>query len=309
MAEGVGPPRDDEPRRDEDLLPVPRAETLPEPVVAEARSTELGFPTGRQPPSTYAPRFRMLIGALVGVAIGALAATAYLISEGKPEPGPAWSSWKPTDDDLEDGAQQIARHVGAAYRLPSGEQLVLVTGGPLRLAGLDLPVRIAVQGAARESRARSVLGGASGAGAGAGNVSLVEGKSAMYQLCGLGPRCSIASGKPSTERFLLLRRESLELALYSFRYLDVDNVVTLMPPAPGKKPENALFFRRDDYEPSLDRPLRATLRSPPPTLNSLPHSPEAVLIERMTEDNVFRYAFQQGQDLGALLVLAPLPSS
>ena len=273
-----------------DLLPEPRREALPEPVVEETHSKELGFPTGAQPPSTYAPRFRMITGALVGVAIGALAATALLLAGGRPEEGPAWSAWHPSKDSTTDGAEQIARHVGERYRLPTGDQLVLVTGGPLRVAGLDIPVRIALQ----EDD-------------GTGEV---KGRSVMYQLCGLGPRCAIAKGKPSTERFLLLRREALELALYSFRYLGgVKNVVALLPPAPGKKPENAMLFRRKDYERSLDRPLAATLPSPPPTLNALPDSPEAGLIARLTQGNVFRYDFQQGQDLTALLVLRALPGS
>ena len=54
----------------------------------------------------------------------------------------------------------------------------------------------------------------------------------MYTLNGLGPNGSIPGGKPSTSARLLLRREALELALYSFRYLDdVDMVVVLLPPS------------------------------------------------------------------------------
>ena len=80
MAEAVdGTPRDEEPKDEHhELLPerVKPPETLPEPV----QKAELGFPTGPQPPSTYAPRFRMITGALVGVAIGALAATGLLLA-------------------------------------------------------------------------------------------------------------------------------------------------------------------------------------------------------------------------------------
>ncbi|MDQ6915614.1 MAG: hypothetical protein M3155_07370, partial [Actinomycetota bacterium] len=205
--------------------------------------------------------------------------------------GPPWSNWKPSDGDTNKGADQIARHVAPNYRLPSGDQMVLVTGGPLKIADLNLPVRIVLNNGAGTSDA----------------IKLVNGKTAMYVLCGLGPRCSIAKGKPSTVRLLLLRREALELALYSFRYLNVSNVVALLPPAPGKKPTNAMFFRKSDLEPALSRPLDTTLPSPPPTLNALPTSPEATLIARLTSRNLFGYSFQQGQDLGALLVLAPQP--
>jgi hypothetical protein len=292
MAEAVDGERPDErplpePAQRPESLPEHTPETLPEPV---PRGGELGFPGGALPPSRYAPRFRMLTGALFGVALGALAATALLVAGGGPKQGPAWSSWKPADRDANDGAEQIARHVGTAYRLPTGDQLVLVEGGPLRVAGLDLPVKIALA--------------ESGGSGSSGEASVVGGKTVMYQLCGLGPRCAIAKGRPSTERFLLLRREALELALYSFRYLKgVKNVVALLPPAPGERPENALFFRKRDYEPALDQPLHRTLPSPPPTLNALPDSPEATLIQRLTAENLFRYAFQQSQDLSAYLVL------
>ena len=49
----------------------------------------------------------------------------------------------------------------------------------------------------------------------------------------LGKGGRLRDSKPSKARHRLLRREALELALYSFRYLpDVTMVVTLMPPAP-----------------------------------------------------------------------------
>jgi hypothetical protein len=232
----------------------------------------------------------------------------------------------PTKTSADAGADQIAKHVGPLYRLPTGEQLVLVTGGPLALkvSDLNLPVRIAVNGGGSSSAAGgSAAGGSSAVGgggtaaggdgtssAGAGDsISVVDGKTVMYQLCGLGPRCAIAKGRPSTERFLLLRREALELALYSFHYLDgIKNVVALLPPAPGEKPQNAMFFRKGDLAPALGQPLRATLPDPPPTLRSLPGSPEASLIERLTSANLFSYSFQQGQDLSAFLVLNRRPA-
>ena len=285
MAEAVDPNQPERPPDEPgELLPA-RTESTE---LDSRRGGELGPPL---PPSQHAPRFRMLTGGLVGVAIGALAAAAVLVAGGGPKPAPQWSPWKPADSDSSKGAEQIARHVAPSYRLPTGDQLVLVTGGPLKVADLDLPVRIAVA----ESGAR--------------RIAIVRGKSVLYTLCGLGPRCSIAKGRPSTERFLLLRREALELALYSFHYLSkVENVVALLPPAPGQRPRNAMFFRRSDVQPALARPLTATLPSPPPTLNSLPSSPEATLIERLTDRNLFAYSFQQGQDLGAFLVLARLPT-
>lgn len=49
----------------------------------------------------------------------------------------------------------------------------------------------------------------------------------------LGPDCSISSGRPSTSRRRLLRRETLELA---FKFApSVNNVVAFVPPAPGQQ--------------------------------------------------------------------------
>ena len=70
-----------------------------------------------------------------------------------------------------------------------------------------------------------------------------------------------------------------------------------------RSPRTRCSSAKSDYEPSLQRPLAATLPSPPPTLNALPDSPEAMLIERLTNENRFRYSFQQSQDLSAFLIL------
>ena len=303
MAEDVNRPDPDsldDPGSDPSLLPdarrrrddpegrSPEPETLPE-VRSEQADGALDRPLSGGPPSVYAPRFRALTGGLVGLAIGALvAATVALFAPGF-QPGPAWSPWKPSESGTA-GANQIARHVARGYRLPTGDQMVLVTAGPPRVGDL-LPAKVAVTG-----------GGAGG------QTSVVSGKTILYQLCGLGTRCSIAKGTPSVERFLLLRREALELALYTFRYLKgVENVVALLPPAPGEKPQNALFFRRGQLKPALDRPLTATLPAPPPTVNSVEDRPDAGMVKQLTGHNLFVYSFEQGQDLSAYLVLNHRP--
>jgi hypothetical protein len=71
----------------------------------------------------------------------------------------------------------------------------------------------------------------------------------------------------------------------------------------GQKPTNALFFRRKQLKTALNRPLGLTLPPPPPSVNSIAGSPETTLVEQLTDRNLFQYAFQQGQDLSAFLVL------
>ena len=56
------------------------------------------------------------------------------------------------------------------------------------------------------------------------------------------------------------RREALELALYSFRYLDdTDSVVAFFPPEKGENMTHAYFFAKPELSKQLDPPLRLTL--------------------------------------------------
>ena len=273
--------------------PAPAPTPAPEPATRQSPAASTDAPESAPGPepsvmvSEHAPRFRLVLGALIGIAIGSVAATIVLAAGRGPASDAKWSTWKPTSSSVSTGAQQIADHVAPTYRLADGDQLVGVTGGPLKLGQLDVPVRVKV------------------AETGGGNVGIVGGRSVLYQLCGMGERCSIARGTPSEQRFLLLRREALELALYSFRYLDgVDSVVALMPPPKGQKPQNAVFFRRELLKGALERPLSHTLPSPPPSINSLvEHSSQAELVSQVTSPGIFCYSFQQAQDLGAFLVL------
>ena len=71
------------------------------------------------------------------------------------------------------------------------------------------------------------------------------------------PNCAIDRGKPSHRARFLLRREALELALYSFRYLGRQAGRRALPPRPGKAQTVALYFRRGDVarraRPAADR--------------------------------------------------------
>ena len=69
-------------------------------------------------------------------------------------------------------------------------------------------------------------------------------KTAMYVLLAAW-LSMIKEGSPSVARGAVLRREALELALYSFRYLDnTDSVVAFFPPQKGKDVTHAYFFAK-----------------------------------------------------------------
>jgi len=188
-----------------------------------------------------------------------------------------WSSWAPTNDG-QAGAQQIAEHVGVQYKLPNGRQIVNVGVTGLEIQGVPLAVAV---------RKDASQGGA---------IKIFNDAGVIYHLCGLGQSCAIDSGKPSIERGLLLRREALELALYTFRYLgDVHQVLVFMPPPKGKTPTQALFFREGDVARELDRPLTASLSPRVPTVASMTGSPDAGLVQQITSPKTFDFSLTGDQ--------------
>jgi hypothetical protein len=277
-------PRDDVraeivPDDDPKPLRVPEKTAQPDDAAADAPA--------EAPP--YQSRFQLIFGVLLGVGMAAVAATVLFLAVGKTtstdEGTATWSSWRPNASDGLEAVSQIATHVGQRYTMPSGNQLVAVNGGALELGGFPVTVALQAQG----------------------KVAILNGKGVLYTLCGLGKYCSIKEGKPSVARHLVLRREALELALYTFRYIkNVDEVVVILPPAPGDKPSQAMFFRRSDVGASLDRPLRATLPGSPPNINRLsPESAQGVFLARLTDANLFQYRPEQGGDARVYLVLQP----
>ena len=243
--------------------------------------------------TVHASKFQFVWGALIVLAFAAvLAATVFVVGgRSKQLDEGRWAAYAPSSSGRDTGAREIALHVARQYRFPSGEQLVAVTGGPLELQGL--PMRIAI----RESAADG------------GDISVREGPGVLYRMCGLGPKCAFDRGKPSRTRHLLLRREALELALYSFHDLDdVQDVVVFLPPARGEEPTQALHFRRGDVAGQLARPLRATLPAPPPTPDTVAGSPDASFVQNLTIANLFKFSYTQSQDASVFLVLDPLPA-
>jgi hypothetical protein len=168
------------------------------------------------------------------------------------------------------------------------------------------------------------------ASAGSSQVSLLNGNTIAYQLCGIGGKnCAIGVGRPSVDRTLLLRREALELALYTFKYIaGTKYVVAILPPgkpapttstlsktpptsdAPAtvKPVDIAVLFARAAVAPLLAQPLSDTLpEQQPPTVAEMPTAPEAQLVSEITARGLFSEQLQQAQDGSGLIVLQPLP--
>ena len=289
------------------------------PLQASLAFVRGGGSPGRSSP--HAGKFRFATGALAGIAVAALLiAASVLIRGGSGGPGPQWSSWKPQDNGTT-GAQEIADHLAPLYRIDGVNQLTVVTvaniaNGASAASGSSSGLTVAVKPTANSS-----------------SISLLNGNTIAYNLCGIGGTdCSIGAGTPSTGRTLLLKREALELALYTFKYISgTDNVVALLPPGhavqsstltptppttTGAKTVSehlAVLFLHDELKPFLDQPVTDTLPLQyPPLVSQLGEwsaTEEAALVEQVTARGLFTQSLSTAQDGTNLLVLDPLPPS
>ncbi len=244
--------------------------------------------------------FYVLLAIVAGAGVGAL---LVLVGRGSPAPAPAWSAWEPAGS-AERRAAQIGDHVGDQYRLPSGKALVAVTySGPPTVTGPD--------GSTFQVRAIAVRPDTTAGRAEADDINTFNAvNTVMYTLCGLGTSCSISEGKPSVQRGQLLRREALELALYSFTYLNgVDSTLTLLPPRADGKAATAVFIERGDVSGELRQPLEETLTAPlTPGVGEIQPDEQRV-IDRTTRSRVYEYSYLQAQDGSPVMVLTPALSS
>jgi hypothetical protein len=247
--------------------------------------------------SPHGARFRLAYGALAALVVLGVVVFAAVLASSRPA-GQAgsgtvarWGNFVPAGTTA-DQVHQIADNVAAEYRLPGGDQLVAVNASAPPTVLSNLPVaNYAVSYASNGQTNYTVIPAAS---------------SAEFQMCGLGPRCAIATGKPTVERARLLRREALEMALYTFHYVPtVESVVAFMPPRLGQKPQWVFLFLRQQFQNELDQPLSATLaESTPPAADAIPAAEQAT-IDGLTEPDLYRFRYTQGPDNGLWLVFDP----
>jgi hypothetical protein len=215
----------------------------------------------------------LLLGAAVGAGIGTF---IVLLQRPTPPPPPPWSSWQPGSSSTSAQLLEIANHVGQSYRLPSGDQLTAV-----KVGGTHGGQQPNLQGIAVLDKGTS------------GQVGQQYGESdtAFYVLCGATKNCAIPEGQPSLARGTVLRREALELALYTLEYAHpINNVLVFFPPGRGEKTlSSTLFFHRDDLSGSLKRPLRATLPQVNPPLPGKIAPKEQKTVDELTGQQRYRY--------------------
>ena len=259
-------------------------------MAADVRSAE-AMPADHATRGASPHRWQFLL--VYGTLGAVLALAGVVIYAGRSiSPGPTWSAWKPHGGGL-GAAKEIADHVGSGYRLPGGKQLVdVIAKAPSVSPSIQtIPIRyVAVRGTK---------------GAGDAIFPVDASNSLMFSLCGLGQSCAIATGKASVERGTLVRREILELALYTFKYVGgVSHVIAFMPPAVGNQPQFAIYLQKSDLSNQLKLPLARTLNAKVPLPTTINPS-EQHTIDTVLQSRIYKFSLSQAQQGDAILVLAP----
>jgi hypothetical protein len=243
--------------------------------------------------SSYRLRFGIIYVALAAIVGAGVGTFVVLASRPAPPEAAAWSSWEPTGSKLA-RVRQIADRIPKAYKQPNGEQLTVSQASQLTVPSGPV-ASIFVRPDASHGRAEE------------GDIDTYGAADAVsYGLCGLGsgPRCAISLGT-SGELLMLLSRQALELALYTFKYVtDVNSVVVFLPPSPEGQSNGSVFFRRGDVADDLRRPISHLLpaRTPNPAALS---DIELGNIARLTRPRTYTFEFSAAGDGKPILILTP----
>lgn len=267
--------------------------------MAEAVEPQLAAPTAAREARrrrSYGGRFLVAYLLLALAAAVAVAASVVLLTRDPPE-NVRWSAWQPTGPA---SAEEIAAHVAPRYRLPTGSQMAAVLAGAPSLpvsedVSLDVTHVAIVTGEGETERI---------------DTYPIGEKAVVYRLCGLGENCALAEGELTDDHVRVLRREALELALYTFTYLkDTETVVVVLPQPPTPEtPTAAVLFRQEQLANELQVPLAATLAGAddPAAVVREVTGAEARRIDRLTLTRLFRFEYRLTPDAsGFVLVLAP----
>jgi hypothetical protein len=240
---------------------------------------------------TTRSRFLVAYLALAVVVGGALGTFIVLVQRPGPKPPPAWSSWQPGSTAVSSQLLEIADHVGSGYRLADGNPLAAV-----KIDNRNL--RSIVVSKTTKPKTQSDFN------------HYDRSSTAIFILCGLGQNCK-AEGTPTTAEGTALRREALELALYTMEYSHpIDNVLVFFPPVADEKTFSAtLFFHRTDLKGSLDHPLRRTLPQANPPLPGQIQPAEKQTVDDLTRQTYYHYIGTSNvQGYGNVVELLPPPS-
>jgi hypothetical protein len=224
---------------------------------------------------------------------------------------PPWSKFVPTGSSI-DRERQIATQVSSEYKAAPGVRLVTVFPSPLQAPGVvpgdngpqsvQVPVTlIAVQPDVSTGRHDQ------------GDFTFFQPSSTVaYEMCGFSDsqqNCaatSLTGASPEQP----LRREALELALYTLKYVPgTKAVLTYLPPtsspqATTQAPTRTVFVTRNDVKPNLGVPLARTLKPRKIVLGAALVVPDSGRVSALT--HIFTTSYQTlPSDGTAALTLTP----
>jgi hypothetical protein len=253
----------------------------------------------------YHFRFSLVYALLAAVAAASIAALVVVATRPDAKKAQRWSTFEPTGSAIA-RTRQIATQVSGEYKLQPGHKLAAVVPSPLQTTrflqadsgpvSVEVPIStLAVQPDVSTGKHEE------------GDYKLYSsGTTVAYQMCGFGTtaqNCAI-TGTSTNARVQLLRREALELALYTLKYVPGTNaVLTYLPPrADQAAPPTSVLVARSDVKQILDRPLTHTLTSRSIELGDKPA--DFTEVDRLTLPRLYTYDYQTLPGDGtAILVL------
>lgn len=255
--------------------------------------------------SGYHFRFSLVYALLAAVAAGSIAALVVVVTRPDAAKAANWSKFEPTGSAIA-RTRQIATRVSGEYKLQAGQKLAAVVPSPLQttrfLQGDSGPVSVEVPISTLAVQPDVSTGKHE-----EGDYKLFNAATTVaYQMCGFGTtaqNCAI-TGKATTARGQLLRREALELSLYTLKYVPGTNaVLTYLPPrADQAAPPTSVLVARSDVKNILDEPLTDTLTPKSVVLGDKPADFTAV--DKVTLPRLYTYDYQTLPGDGtAILVL------
>jgi hypothetical protein len=235
--------------------------------------------------SPYSGRFALAQILVVVAFAGVLVFFAFLVSHSNS--GHGWSSFTPSGADDLNRSQSMANYVAPRYMF-EGRPVAVVQAQPLIYRD------VAVDGIAiTQAPIRNI---------GTHYRQFEPADSTMlYVFCGRATKCGLPEAGAS-DIVPLLQRESLELALYTFKYSpSVKKIVNLLPPT--SETSAAIYFKRGDLQKQLSDPLDKTLPQRSVVTAESMTAPERAKVEQLTSDRIYPSSFQQLANGRTLLLL------
>jgi hypothetical protein len=281
----------------EPARPVGQEDPVARPEDARALRTDEARRSG------YHSRFvAVYLGLAVAAGIGVGALVASMLRDDPPPAKTTAAQFSPSRTG-ELGAAELAENIERKYRLQNGDELtgVIATRNTLQDGGGGF-LRVGYQLVQPFDAA------------GDADTRVVHAENAIqYSLCGYGPKCALP-GTASLARYILLKRQGLELAVRTFQNdSSVDNVAVFLAPVTSDDPNwegYAMVFDRSTLqrnEPTLlSRPLGQSLPGSGKTVTPGDIGAAQIkAIDKLTRAYTYQYRYKVLGGRDAVMQLQP----